>query len=150
LAESLTTIPHVTPHQLVKKVCRPRRDGRLRGDSGGLGQGEHMALASLRPAVSRSVRRRYRGTFSHRHAVIHDQNREKFNEGALFQNVVENQAPLVVIDLDPVRRGAVLAFEYGYASNDPNTWWEAQFGDFANGAQVVTRPTASGEVRRAG
>ena len=155
LAERLTTIPStVTPHQLVRKVYDDRA-AMGRGDIPvDWGMGEHMALASL---VARGYPVRLsgedsgRGTFTHRHAVIHDQNREKWDVGTYvpLQNVVDGQAPFVVID-SILSEEAVLGFEYGYASNDPNTMviWEAQFGDFANGAQVVIDQfIASGEVK---
>jgi 2-oxoglutarate dehydrogenase E1 component len=117
--------------------------------------GEHMAFASLVASgypVRLSGEDCGRGTFTHRHAVIHDQNREKWDTGTYvpLQNVADNQAPFVVID-SILSEEAVLGFEYGYAgSNDPNTLviWEAQFGDFANGAQVVIDQfIASGEVK---
>ena len=137
LAEKITTIPaNITPHQLVKKVY----DDRAAMGRGDLpvdwGMGETMAFASLVASgypVRLSGEDSGRGTFSHRHAVIHDQNREKWDTGTYLplQNVAENQAPFVVID-SILSEEAVLAFEYGYASNDPNTLviWEAQFGDF--------------------
>ena len=155
LAEKISTIPpSVTPHQLVKKVY----DDRAAMGRGDLpvdwGMGEHMAFASLVASgypVRLSGEDCGRGTFTHRHAVIHDQNREKWDTGTYvaLQNVSDKQAPFVVID-SILSEEAVLAFEYGYASNDPNTLviWEAQFGDFANGAQVVIDQfIASGEVK---
>ena len=155
LAERLTTIPStVAPHQLVKKVYDDRAS-MGRGDIPvDWGMGEHMAFASLVASgypVRLSGEDCGRGTFTHRHAVIHDQNREKFDEGMYtpLQNVADGQAPFVVID-SILSEEAVLAFEYGYASNDPNTLviWEAQFGDFVNGAQVVIDQfIASGEVK---
>ncbi|MFZ2828031.1 2-oxoglutarate dehydrogenase E1 component [Hydrogenophaga sp.] len=155
LSDRLTTIPEsVTPHQLVKKVYADRA-AMGRGDIPvDWGMGEHMAFASLVASgfpVRLSGEDCGRGTFTHRHAVIHDQNREKWNEGTYtpLQNVADNQAPFVVID-SILSEEAVLGFEYGYASNDPNTLviWEAQFGDFANGAQVVIDQfIASGEVK---
>lgn len=77
-----------------------------------------------------------RGTFAHRHAVLHD-----YNTGEIYtplQHVTEQQAPFVIID-SLLSEEAVMGFEYGYATADPQTLvvWEAQFGDFANGAQVV-------------
>jgi 2-oxoglutarate dehydrogenase E1 component len=118
------------------------------------GMGEHMAFASLVASgypVRLSGEDCGRGTFTHRHAVIHDQRREKFDEGIYtpLEHVADGQAPFVVID-SILSEEAVLAFEYGYASNDPNTLviWEAQFGDFVNGAQVVIDQfIASGEVK---
>ena len=118
------------------------------------GMGEHMAFASLVASgfpVRLSGEDCGRGTFTHRHAVIHDQNREKWDTGSYIplQNAGDNQSPFNVID-SILSEEAVLGFEYGYASNDPNTLvvWEAQFGDFANGAQVVIDQfIASGEVK---
>ena len=155
LAEKITTIPSsVTPHNLVRKVYDDRA-AMGRGDVPvDWGMGEHMAFASLVASgypVRLSGEDCGRGTFTHRHAVIHDQSREKWDTGTYvpLQNVAENQAPFVVID-SILSEEAVLAFEYGYASNDPSTMviWEAQFGDFANGAQVVIDQfIASGEVK---
>jgi len=155
LAERITTIPAtVTPHQLVKKVYDDRA-AMGRGDIPvDWGMGEHMAFASLVASgypVRLSGEDCGRGTFTHRHAVIHDQNREKWDTGTYvaLQNAADNQAPFTVID-SILSEEAVLAYEYGYASNDPNTLviWEAQFGDFANGAQVVIDQfIASGEVK---
>jgi 2-oxoglutarate dehydrogenase E1 component len=155
LSEKLTKLPDtITPHQLVKKVY----DDRAAMGRGDLpvdwGMGEHMAFASLVASgypVRLSGEDCGRGTFTHRHAVIHDQSREKWDTGTYvpLQNVADNQAPFVVID-SILSEEAVLGFEYGYASNDPNTLviWEAQFGDFANGAQVVIDQfIASGEVK---
>ena len=155
LAEKITTMPaNVTPHTLVKKVLDDRAAmgrGEIPVD---WGMGEHMAFASLVASgypVRLSGEDSGRGTFTHRHAVVHDQNREKWDVGTYvpLQNVSEGQAPFTVID-SILSEEAVLAFEYGYASNDPNTLviWEAQFGDFVNGAQVVIDQfIASGEVK---
>ncbi len=155
LAERITTIPStVTPHPLVKKVYDDRAAmgrGELPVD---WGMGEHMAFASLVAGgypIRLSGEDCGRGTFTHRHSVIHDQNRERWNEGNYvpLQHAADGQAPFTVID-SILSEEAVLGFEYGYASNDPNTLviWEAQFGDFANGAQVVIDQfIASGEVK---
>ena len=155
LSEKITTLPaNITPHQLVKKVYDDRA-AMGRGDINvDWGMGEHMAFASLVASgypIRLSGEDSGRGTFTHRHAVIHDQSREKWDTGTYIplQNVADNQAPFVVID-SILSEEAVLAYEYGYASNDPNTLviWEAQFGDFANGAQVVIDQfIASGEVK---
>jgi len=156
LAERLTTIPdHITPHPLVKKVYVDRA-AMGRGDVPvDWGMGEHMAFASLVSSgfpVRLSGEDCGRGTFTHRHSVIHDQGRQTRLEDNAYvplENVSETQAPFVVID-SILSEEAVLGFEYGYASNDPNTLviWEAQFGDFVNGAQVVIDQfIASGEVK---
>lgn len=155
LAERLTSIPaSVNMHPLVKKVYDDRAAmgrGEINVD---WGMGEHMAFASLVAAgypVRLSGEDCGRGTFTHRHAVIHDQKREKWDEGTYIplQHVADGQATFTVID-SILSEEAVLGFEYGYASAEPNTLtiWEAQFGDFANGAQVVIDQfIASGEVK---
>jgi 2-oxoglutarate dehydrogenase E1 component len=155
LAERITTIPpNFKAHPLVEKVIADRAAmgrGELNVD---WGMGEHLAYASLVAsgyAIRLSGEDAGRGTFTHRHAVLHDQKRERWDEGTYIplQNIAENQAPFVVID-SILSEEAVLGFEYGYASADPNTLtiWEAQFGDFVNGAQVVIDQfIASGEVK---
>src|SRR5258706_8599747 len=118
------------------------------------GMAEHLAFASLVASgypVRITGQDSGRGTFSHRHAVLHDQNREKWDAGAYvpLQHVSEKQAPFLVID-SVLSEEAVLGFEYGYSSAEPNALviWEAQFGDFVNGAQVVIDQfIASGEVK---
>jgi len=155
LAERLTTVPgNFKVHPLVEKVLADRAAmgrGEIHVD---WGMGEHLAYASLVAsgyAVRLSGEDCGRGTFTHRHAVLHDQNREKWDTGIYvpLEHVADTQAPFVVID-SILSEEAVLGFEYGYASADPNTLviWEAQFGDFANGAQVVIDQfIASGEVK---
>ena len=155
LAERITTIPEKFKlHPLVEKVVADRRamgQGKLPLD---WGMGEHLAFVSLVSsgyAVRITGQDSGRGTFTHRHAVLHDQNREKFDAGAYvpLQHVTDKQAPFLVID-SVLSEEAVLAFEYGYSSAEPNALvvWEAQFGDFVNGAQVVIDQfISSGEVK---
>ncbi len=155
LAERITTIPpNFKIHALVEKVIADRAAmgrGEINVD---WGMGEHLAFASLVASgypVRLSGEDSGRGTFTHRHAVLHDQNRERWNEGTYtpLEHAADGQAPFVVID-SLLSEEAVLGFEYGYASADPNTLvvWEAQFGDFVNGAQVVIDQfMAAGEVK---
>ena len=155
LAERITSVPaNFKVHPLVEKVLADRAAmgrGEINVD---WGMGETLAYASLVAsgyAVRLSGEDCGRGTFTHRHAVLHDQKREKWDTGTFMplQNITDNQAPFVVID-SILSEEAVLAFEYGYPSAQPQTLgiWGAQVGDFANGAQVVIDQfIASGEVK---
>jgi 2-oxoglutarate dehydrogenase E1 component len=88
-----------------------------------------------------------RGTFSHRHAVLVDQETEE--RYVPIDHVGPGQAPFEIID-SPLSEAAVVGFEYGYSLADPSSLvlWEAQFGDFANGAQVIIDQfLSSGEAK---
>ena len=144
IGEALTQTPAgFTPHALVTKLLNDRR-AMARGEQNlDWGMGEHLAFATLVKAgyaIRITGQDSGRGTFTHRHAVLHDQNRERWDDGTYIplQNVSAGQAPFTVID-SVLSEEAVLGFEYGYSCADPNTLtiWEAQFGDFVNGAQVV-------------
>ncbi|MES2023973.1 MAG: 2-oxoglutarate dehydrogenase E1 component [Pseudomonadota bacterium] len=155
LAERITTLPeNFKVHPLVEKVLADRASmgrGEINLD---WGMGEHLAYASLVSsgyAVRLTGQDSGRGTFVHRHAVLHDQNRERWDAGTYvpLQNVSDQQAWFRVID-SVLSEEAVLAYEYGYSTAEPNTLviWEAQFGDFVNGAQVVIDQfISSGEVK---
>lgn len=155
LAERLTAIPpDFKLHSRVEKIISDRRamgQGKIPVD---WGMAENLAYASLLKdgyPIRISGQDSGRGTFFHRHAVLHDQNRQYGEEGIYLplRNIVEGQPDFVVID-SILSEEAVLGFEYGYATAEPNelVMWEAQFGDFANGAQVVIDQfIASGEVK---
>jgi 2-oxoglutarate dehydrogenase E1 component len=155
LSTAITTVPETFKvHSLVEKVLADRAamgKGEMNLD---WGMGEHLAFASLVSsgyAVRLTGQDAGRGTFTHRHAVLHDQNRERWDAGTYIplQNIAEGQAPFTVID-SVLSEEAVLGFEYGYSTAEPNTLtiWEAQFGDFVNGAQVVIDQfISSGEVK---
>ncbi len=155
LGERITTVPETfTPHKLVEKLLADRA-AMARGEMNlDWGMGEHLAFASLVSAgfdVRITGQDAGRGTFTHRHAVLHDQKRERWDDGTYIplQNISENQAKFTVID-SVLSEEAVLGFEYGFACSEPNTLtiWEAQFGDFVNGAQVVIDQfIASGEAK---
>jgi 2-oxoglutarate dehydrogenase E1 component len=155
LAKKVTDVPaNFKLHPRVEKVIADRRamgEGKLPLD---WGMGETLAYAALLDqgyGVRLSGQDTGRGTFSHRHSVLHDQSREKWDAGTWIplQHIRGGQPDFEVID-SVLSEEAVLGFEYGYATSEPNQLvvWEAQFGDFANGAQVVIDQfIAAGEVK---
>ncbi len=141
-------------HPSVERVMQARADMAQGKRMLDWGMAESLSYASLLMngfAVRLSGQDTARGTFAHRHAVLHDQNRERWDSGTYtpLQHLSDTQPDFVVID-SVLSEEAVLAFEYGYSCAAPNELdiWEAQFGDFANGAQVVIDQfIAAGEAK---
>ncbi|UYN95744.1 MAG: 2-oxoglutarate dehydrogenase E1 component [Enhydrobacter sp.] len=127
---------------LNRKIVRLQQEKRKTIDTGrdiDWATGEALAFGSLLvegTPVRLSGQDSGRGTFSQRHSVLVDQSNEA--KYVPLNNIGEGQAHLEVID-SPLSEAGVLGFEYGYSLAEPNALvlWEAQFGDFANGAQVI-------------
>jgi len=140
IGKKLSHIPEGFPIQKqVQKIVQDRSKMTQSAMSINWGYGEVMAYATLL-AEGHEIRITGqdvgRGTFSHRHVVLHNQ-----NDGSTYiplQHIKDDQPQFEIFD-SFLSEEAVLAFEYGYATTNPGTLviWEAQFGDFANGAQVV-------------
>src|SRR5690606_15748124 len=151
LAATINTVPEgVQLHARVARIYQDRQKmaaGEIPVD---WGFAENLAYATLLDAGNRLRlvgQDSGRGTFFHRHAVLHDQ---KTGEDYLpLRQLVENPEDATIID-SLLSEEAVMAFEYGYSTSEPNTLciWEGQFGDFANGAQVVIDQfVTSGEAK---
>ncbi len=151
LAKAINTIPaDIVLHPRVAKIYEDRRKmaaGELPGD---WGFAENLAYATLLDAGHRLRlvgQDSERGTFFHRHAVLHDQKTD--THFIPLQLLAKNPDDATIVD-SLLSEEAVMAFEYGYSTADPGTLdiWEAQFGDFANGAQVVIDQfISSGEAK---
>ncbi|MDI1253249.1 2-oxoglutarate dehydrogenase E1 component [Thermomonas sp.] len=151
LASAINTIPDtVKLHPRVAKIYDDRRKMMAGEQACDWGFAENLAYATL---LKEGYRLRLvgqdcgRGTFFHRHAILHDQNTDDFY--LPLRELVEDKQDVTIID-SLLSEEAVLAFEYGYSTADPMTLdiWEAQFGDFANGAQVVIDQfMSSGEAK---
>ncbi len=140
IAEAIGTFPEgFTVHPNLLKILQTRRDNILNRKSVDWGTGEALAFGSLvleGTPVRLSGQDSRRGTFTQRHAVVVD-----FSSGAEhfpLSNLDSKQAAFDVYD-SSLSEAAVLGFEFGYSMDDPETlvMWEAQFGDFVNGAQVI-------------
>jgi 2-oxoglutarate dehydrogenase E1 component len=140
LAKQINTIPdNVKLHPRVAKIYEDRRKMAAGEQAADWGFAENLAYATL---LKDGFKLRLvgqdsgRGTFFHRHAVLHEQTGGP--DYLPLRELVTDPLDVTIID-SLLSEEAVMAFEYGFASADPTTLviWEAQFGDFANGAQVV-------------
>lgn len=140
LAEQMLDLPEEFElHPRVAKIWNERCKMANGTQMADWGFGENLAYATLVDAgfpVRLSGQDCGRGTFFHRHAVVHDQ--ATGDSYTSLQHMGENQGSFIAID-SLLSEEAVLGYEYGFATAEPSslTLWEAQFGDFANGAQVV-------------
>jgi len=138
--EKITKIPkEFNPHPTIKKIFENKKKMFLTGKGFDWATAEQLAFATLLDEgypVRLSGQDSGRGTFSQRHSVLRDQRDSTYYTP--LNNISKNQKRYEVID-SLLSEMAVLGFEYGYALSEPTTLvvWEAQFGDFANGAQVI-------------
>jgi len=139
IGQTITTIPEgVDIHRTLARVIDARASAISKGKGLDWATAEHLAFATLLDEgfpVRLSGQDCGRGTFSQRHSHIIDQtNGDRYTP---LNNISDTQANYEVID-SLLSEEAVLGYEYGYSLADPNTltMWEAQFGDFSNGAQV--------------
>ena len=151
IGDSMTTVPdHMTLNSKLTRIIEARAARIREGDGIDWATAEHLAFGSLLlegDPVRLSGQDSCRGTFSQRHAVLVDQaNEERY---APLAHLDPEQAAFEVID-SPLSEASVMGFEYGFSQVEPNAlvMWEAQFGDFANGAQVVIDQfISSGEAK---
>jgi 2-oxoglutarate dehydrogenase E1 component len=140
IGEVITNPPeHMTLNSKLSRILQARGSAIALGKGIDWATAEHLAFGSLLlegNPVRLSGQDSGRGTFSQRHSVFVDQKTEE-RYTPLF-NLSPNQAAFEVID-SPLSEASVMGFEYGFSQVEPNAlvMWEAQFGDFANGAQVV-------------
>jgi 2-oxoglutarate dehydrogenase E1 component len=140
IGEALASVPEgFAVHRTIKRFLDNRKKMIESGEGIDWAMGEALAFGSLLlegHRVRLSGQDCERGTFSQRHSVLLDQESEE--RYTPLNHIAEDQAHYEVIN-SMLSEEAVLGFEYGYSLAEPNalTLWEAQFGDFANGAQVV-------------
>ncbi|ETN99267.1 hypothetical protein RFI_38214, partial [Reticulomyxa filosa] len=142
---ALTALPEgFTVHRNLKKILEKKKQSIEEGDGIDWGTGEALAFGSLLLEgyhVRLSGQDTERGTFSHRHAVIHEQKDVTAQHRPQYRPLchIPGATGEFHVSNSNLSELAVLGFEYGYSTEHPNALviWEAQFGDFANGAQVV-------------
>ena len=151
LGKAMLTLPEgFKMHPRVGKIMENRQkmlDGEVHCDWGFAENLSYAALLDDEYSIRLSGQDSERGTFFHRHAAVHEQSTGEVYKP--LKHLSEKQPRFEVIN-SFLSEEAVLGFEYGYASTDPKTLviWEAQFGDFANGAQVVIDQfISSGEMK---
>ncbi len=151
LGNKMMTLPEgFQLHHRVRKIMENRQkmlDGEVLFDWGMAETLSYAALLDDGYSIRLSGQDCERGTFFHRHAALHDQSTGEVYKP--LKHLVGTQPRFEVIN-SFLSEEAVLGFEYGYSSTDPKTLviWEAQFGDFANGAQVVIDQfISSGEMK---
>jgi len=149
LSEVLTTIPEgLAVHKTLQRILDAKRAMFESGEGVDWATAEAMAFGSLIAdgnSVRLSGQDSGRGTFSQRHAVWVDQ-----NSGAKYIPLTQVDGGRFEVRDSPLSEFGVLGFEYGYSLADPKTLvlWEAQFGDFANGAQpIIDQFVAAGEAK---
>ena len=151
IGKALTTLPSgFNVHPKLDKLLETRRQMYTEHGQLDWGAAEGLALASLvdqQVAVRLCGQDSQRGTFSHRHSVLHD--RESGDSYMPLAHISPSQGRIDIVN-SPLTEGAVLGFEYGYSTAFPESLviWEAQFGDFANAAQVyIDQFIASAETK---
>ncbi|HEY3306861.1 MAG TPA: 2-oxoglutarate dehydrogenase E1 component [Desulfuromonadaceae bacterium] len=151
LARRVTEIPpELNPHAKIQALLQKRLDAVIKGSGIDWGNAETLAYATLLDEgipIRLSGQDSRRGTFGHRHSVLHDMNQD--NTYIPLASVAQTNASFQVWD-SPLSEFGVMGFEYGYSIETPHglTIWEAQFGDFANAAQVVIDQfISSGETK---
>jgi 2-oxoglutarate dehydrogenase E1 component len=151
VAKAITSIPsEYNVHKRLARLLEEKQQALNKGKGIDWASAEALAFGSLLLEgfpVRLTGQDSGRGTFSQRHSVIYDQSSEKTY--VPLNHISDNQAEIEIVD-SPLAETSPLGFEYGFAMSDPDTLviWEAQFGDFANGGQmIIDQFVVCGEVK---
>jgi 2-oxoglutarate dehydrogenase E1 component len=151
IGEAMTSLPEdFAANRKIERIFKQRAKSIESGEGVDWATAEHLAFGTLLAEgtpVRLSGQDSGRGTFSQRHAILRDQETEE--RYIPLAHIADKQAEFEVLD-SPLSEFGVLGFEYGYSLAEPHALvlWEAQFGDFANGAQVIIDQfISSGEAK---